>query len=63
MHCGVELVDTGELKTKVVAEVVAEIAAEIAAEISAEVAAEVLVELAAGGLGYHSQIWLVVLVV
>jgi len=52
MHCSVELVDTGELKTKVVAEVVAEIAAEIAAE----VAMEVLIELAAGGLGYHLQI-------
>jgi len=47
----------------VVAEVVAEIAAEIAVEIAAEVAAEVLVELAAGGLGYYLQIWLVVPVV
>jgi len=52
MHCGVKLVDTRELKTKVVAEVVAE----ITAEITAEVAAEVLVKLAAGGLGYHLQI-------
>jgi len=53
MHYGVKLVDTGELKTKVVAEVIAEIAVEIATEIAAEVAAEVLVKLAAGGLGYH----------
>ena len=44
------------------AEVVAEIAAEFAAAVAAEVAAEVLAE-AAGGLGYRSQIWLVVPVV
>jgi len=56
-------VDTRELKTKVVAEVVAEIATEIAAEIAVEVATEVLVELTASGLGYHSQIWLIVPVV
>jgi len=56
MHYGVKLVDTGELKTKVVAEVVAEIATEIAAEIATEVATEVLVELTAGRLGYHLQI-------
>jgi len=60
MHCGVELVDTRELKTKVIAEVVAEIAAKIAAEITAEiaaeVAAEVLIKLTAGKLGYYSQI-------
>ena len=42
--------------------VVAEVVAEVAAEIAAEVAAEVLAE-AAGGLGYRSQIWLVVPVV
>jgi len=53
MHCGVELVDTVELKTKVIAEVVAEIATEIAAEIAAEVATEVLVKLTAGRLGYY----------
>ena len=29
-------------------------------EAAAEIAAEVLVELAAGGLGYRLQIWLVV---
>jgi len=63
MHYGVKLVDTGELKIKVVVEVVMEIAAEIAIEIAAEVAAEVLVELAAGRLGYYLQIWLVVPVV
>jgi len=56
MHCGVKLVDTGELKTKVIAEVIAEITAEIAAEIAIEVAAEVLIKLTAGRLGYHSQI-------
>ena len=50
------------LQSWVVAEVVAEVAAEIAAEIAAEVAAVVLAE-AAGGLGYRSQIWLVVPVV
>jgi len=55
MHCGVKLVDTGELKTKVVVE--------IAAEIATEVAAEVLVKLTAGGLGYYLQIWLIVPVV
>ena len=44
------------------AEVLAEVAAEVVAEILVEVAAEVLVEVA-GGLGYHSQIWLVVPVV
>ena len=32
-------------------------------EAAAEIAAEVLVKLAAGGLGYCSQIWLVVPVV
>ena len=32
-------------------------------EAAAEIAAEVLVELAAGGLGYRLQIWLVVPVV
>ena len=40
------------------AEVAAEVVAEIAAEIAAELAAEI-----AGGLGYYSQIWLVVPVV
>jgi len=54
MHYGVKLVDTGELKTKVIVEVIAEIAAEIAAEITAEVATEVLVKLTTSGLGYHS---------
>ena len=39
------------------------VVAEVVAEIAAEIAAEVLVELAAGGLGYRSQIWLVVPVV
>ena len=34
----------------------------VAAEVAVEVAAEVLAEVA-GGLGYHSQIWLVVPVV
>jgi len=63
MHCGVELVDTGELKTKVITEVITEIAAEIAIEIAAEVAAEVFIELAASRLGYYLQIWLVVPVV
>jgi len=63
MHCGVKLVDTGELKIKVIAEVVTEIAMEIAAEIAIEVAMEVLVKLAAGRLGYHLQIWLIVLVI
>jgi len=55
MHCSVKLVDTGELKTKVVTEVVAEIAV--------EVATEVLVELTASRLGYYLQIWLVMPVV
>jgi len=63
MHYSVKLVDTGELKIKVITEVIAEIAAEIATEIAAEVAAEVLIELAAGRLGYHLQIWLIMLVV
>ena len=44
------------------AEVAADIAAEVLAEVAAEIAAEVLAE-AAGGLGYRSQIWLVVPVV
>ena len=39
-----------------------EVVAEFAAEFAAAVAAEVLAE-AAGGLGYRSQIWLVVPVV
>jgi len=56
MHCGVKLVDTGELKTKVIAEVITEIAAEIAIEIAAEVAAEVLIKLTASRLGYYLQI-------
>ena len=50
------------LQSQVIAEVVAKVAAEIAAEITAEVIAEVLTE-AAGRLGYHSQIQLVVLVI
>jgi len=53
MHCSVKLVDTGELKIKVVAEVVAEIATEIAMEIAMEVTTEVFVELAASRLGYY----------
>ena len=44
------------------AEDFAEVAAEVAADIAAEIAAEVLAEVA-GGLGYRSQIWLVVPVV
>jgi len=63
MHCSVKLVDTRELKTKVIAEVIAEITAEIATEIAIEVAAEVLIKLATGGLRYHSQIWLIMPVV
>ena len=43
--------------------VVAEVVADVVVEAAAEIAAEVLVELAAGGLGYRSQIWLVVPVV
>ena len=39
-----------------------EITTEVLAEIAAEVATEVIAE-AAGGLGYYSQIWLVVPVV
>ena len=46
----------------VVAEVVAEIAAEITTEVTAEIAVEVLMK-ATGGLGYRSQIQLVVPVV
>jgi hypothetical protein len=56
MHYSIKLVDTRELKTKVVVEVVTEIATEIAVEIAAEVAAEVLIKLATSGLGYHLQI-------
>jgi len=52
MHCSVKLVDTGELKIKVITEVIIEIATKIAAE----VATEVLIKLAASGLGYHLQI-------
>jgi len=53
MHCGVKLVDTSELKIKVIAEVITEIAIEITAEIAAEVAMEVLVKLTTGRLGYY----------
>jgi len=56
MHYGVELVDTRELKIKVIAEVVTEIATEIAVEIAMEVATEVLIKLATSRLGYYSQI-------
>jgi len=52
----VKLVDTRELKIKVIAEVVAEIAIEIATEIAVEVAIEVLVKLATSRLGYYLQI-------
>ena len=45
----------------VVPDLAAEVLAEVAA-VAAEIAAEVLVEVA-GGLGYRSQIWLVVPVV
>jgi len=63
MHYGVKLVDTGELKIKVIAEVVTKIATEIAAEITAEVTTEVLIKLATSRLGYYLQIWLVMPVV
>jgi len=52
-----------EVAVEVAVEVVAVVAAEVVAEVAVEVVAEVLVELAAGGLEYHLQIWLVVPVV
>jgi len=56
MHYGVKLVDTGELKTKVITEVITEITTEIAMEIAIEVTTEVLIELTTGGLEYYLQI-------
>jgi hypothetical protein len=44
-------------------ELEAAVSVEVGVEIAAEVNAEVLVELAAGRLGYHLQIWLIILVV
>jgi len=53
MHCSVKLVDTRELKTKVIMEVITEITAEIAVEIAIEVTAEVLIKLATSRLRYY----------
>jgi len=53
MHCGIKLVDTRELKTKVIVKVVTEIAVEIAVEIATEVTIEVLIKLATSKLGYY----------
>jgi len=63
MHYSVKLVDTRELKTKVIAEVITKITAEIAIEIAIEVTTEVLIKLTTGRLGYYLQIWLIIIII